>query len=60
MPKSTKKRGIVPSQQPQPDFSKTCEFREVLDNVDFGLMIFQRILMAGFRDIGENEGQARI
>ena len=49
---SLKNRGLVPTIQPEPDFSWTCGFREVLDNVDLILyMKFQKIVMTGCKDM---------
>ena len=50
--KSLKNRGLVPIIQPEPDFSQTCGFCEILDNVELTYMKFQKILMTGCRDKG--------
>ena len=41
-------RSLVPTIQPQPDFSQTCGFWKDFDNVDF--MNFQNILMTRCKD----------
>ena len=55
MPKkrqSLKNRGLVPTIQPEPDFSWTCGFRQMLDNVELIMYIkFQKLLMTGCRDM---------
>ena len=49
---SLKNRGLVPTIQPEPDFSWTCGFRQMLDNVELIMyMKFQKLLMTGSRDI---------
>ena len=50
--KCLKNRGLVPTIQPEPDFSWTCGFRQKLDNVELIMyMKFQKILMTGCRDM---------
>ena len=44
-------RGLVPTTQPEPDFSCTYVFHELLDNVK--LIISQKMLMTGCRDMGK-------
>ena len=55
MPKkwpSLKNRGLIPTIQPDPDFSLTCGFCLVLDNVElFMYMKFQKFLMTRWRDM---------
>ena len=49
---SLKNRGLVPTIQPEPDFSWTCGFRYMLDNVEvIRYMKFQKLLMTGCRDM---------
>ena len=55
MPKkwqSLKNRVLVSTIQPEPDFSWTCCFHSVLDNVELIMyMQFQKLLMTGSRDM---------
>ena len=52
---SLKKRGLVPTIQPEPDFSWTCRFCQMLDNVELIMyMKFQKLLMTGCRDMDKN------
>ena len=55
MPKkglSLKNRGLIPTIQPEPDFSWTCGFREVLDNAELIMyMKFQKLLITRCRDM---------
>ena len=45
-------RGLVPTVQPEPDFSWTCVFREMTNNVEFiTYMKFQKLLMTECRDM---------
>ena len=49
---SPKNRGLVPTIQPEPDFSWTCGFRYELDNVELVMYVkFQKHLMTGCRDM---------
>ena len=49
---SLKNRGLVPTIQPDPDFSWTCGFHWVLHNVELVMYTkFQKILMTGSRDM---------
>ena len=49
------KRGLVPTILPEQNFSWTCSFRKVLDNVKLiRYMKFQKILMTGYRAKGKN------
>ena len=43
--------GLVPTKEPELDFSQTCGFCETLDSVELITYIkFQSILMTGYRD----------
>ena len=49
------KNSLVPTIQPEPDFSLKCVFQEVLYNVKLvRYMKCQKILMIGCRDMGKN------
>ena len=49
---SLKNRGLLPTVQQEPDFSWTCDFREVLDTNELITCVkFQKILMTGCRDM---------
>ena len=44
--------GLVPTIQPEPEFSQTGGFRNVFDNVELIMyMKFQKIFMTGCRDM---------
>ena len=45
--------GLVPNIQSKTDFSWTCGLQEVLDNVEFTYMTFQKIVMTQFRNMGK-------
>ena len=48
--KSLKSRGLVPTIQPEPDFSQVCSFWKILDNVELITNIeSQKILKTGCR-----------
>ena len=52
--KSLKYRGLVPTIQVEPDFSRTCSFCVVVDKVELITYIkFQRILITGWTDMGK-------
>ena len=54
MGKNPKNGGLVPTIKPEPDFSWTCGFREVLDNFELITYIkFHKISMTGCRDMGK-------
>ena len=49
---SLKNRGLVPTIEAEPDFSWTCSFCWVLDNVEHIMYIkLQKLLMTGCRDM---------
>ena len=49
---SLKNRGLVPTIQSESDFSRTCSFHEVLDNVNHITYVkFQKPLITGCRDL---------
>ena len=55
---SLKNRGLVPAIKTESDFSWTCSFRRVLDNVELVrtyIMKFQKLIMTNNgRDMGKN------
>ena len=57
MPKNglrLKNRGLVPTIQPEQDFSLKCDFCEVLDSFELLIrMKFQKTLMTGCRDMSK-------
>ena len=52
---SLKNRGLVPTTQPEPDFSRAYRFNEVINNVELITYInCHNLLMTGYKDLGKN------